>query len=154
MKKQIITATAFAACLALCAAVWPQNEPAVETPALPTPPAVIATQPKVPKTPEIEEIIMPEEKKADVTQMEPVNEATTEPEPTPTQTPPVREVHAPSEQNATPPQVSEPAPTSPDSTQNNMVYVPGFGWLENQGPNHCEYAEDMYENGNKIGSMG
>lgn len=63
MKKQIITATAFAACLALCAAVWPQNEPAVETPALPTPPAVIATQPKVPKTPEIEEIIMPEEKR-------------------------------------------------------------------------------------------
>ena len=93
-------------------------------------------------------------KKADVTQLEPVKEAITAPEPTPTQTPPVREVHAPSEQNATPPQVSEPAPTSPDSTQNNMVYVPGFGWLENQGPNHCEYAEDMYENGNKIGSMG
>lgn len=32
-----------------------------------------------------------------------------------------------------------------------MVYVPGFGWLKSQGPNH---AEDMYENGNKIGIMG
>ena len=35
-----------------------------------------------------------------------------------------------------------------------MVYVPGFGWIESQGPNHVEYAEDMYENSNKIGIMG
>ena len=59
MKKRIITATAFAACLALCATVWPQNKPAEETPALPIPSAVIATQPEVPEMPEIEEIIMP-----------------------------------------------------------------------------------------------
>lgn len=31
MKKLIITVAASAACLALCAAVWLQNEPAVET---------------------------------------------------------------------------------------------------------------------------
>ena len=31
MKKQIITATTFAAWLALCAAVWPQSEPTEET---------------------------------------------------------------------------------------------------------------------------
>ena len=154
MKKRITTAVVFAACLSLCAAVWPQNEPAVETPVLPTPPAVIAAQPEVPETSEIEEIIMPEEEKADVTQSEPINEAATDPEPTPTQTPPVREVQASPEQNATLPQEPESAPTSPDSTQNNMVYVPGFGWLESQGPNHVEYAEDMYENGNKIGIMG
>ena len=42
MKKRVITAAAFAACLALCAAVWPQDQPAGETPALPTPAAVIA----------------------------------------------------------------------------------------------------------------
>lgn len=47
MKKRIITSTAFAACLALCAAMWPQNDPAVETSVLPTPPAVIAAQPEV-----------------------------------------------------------------------------------------------------------
>ena len=26
--------------------------------------------------------------------------------------------------------------------------------IESQGLNHVEYAEDMYENGNKIGIMG
>ena len=30
MKKRVITAAAFAACLALCAAVWPQDQPAGE----------------------------------------------------------------------------------------------------------------------------
>ena len=35
-----------------------------------------------------------------------------------------------------------------------MVYVPGFGWIESQGPNQVTYAADMYENGNKIGIMG
>ena len=35
-----------------------------------------------------------------------------------------------------------------------MIYVEGFGWLEYQGPNHCEYGADIYENGNKIGIMG
>ena len=90
MKKQIITATAFAACLALCAAVWPQNEPAVEIPALPTPPAVAATQPEVPEIPEIKKIIMPEKEKTDVTQSKPIHELTTEPEPTTTQTPPAK----------------------------------------------------------------
>ena len=58
-----------------------------------------------------------------------------------------------SEQDATPQQEPEPAP-APDSAPDNMVYVPGFGWIESQGPNHAEYAEDMYENGNKIGIMG
>ena len=155
MKKRIITAAAFAACLALCAAVWLQNEPAEETPVPPTPTAVLATQSKVPEKPETEEIIMPEGEEADATQPDPVEEAAAalEPEPTPTQTSPVSKVQSAPEQNSTPPQEAEPAPASPDSTLDNMVYVPGFGWLENQGPNHCDYAADMYENGNKIGRM-
>ena len=33
MKKRIIAAATFTACLALCAAVWPQKQPAGETPA-------------------------------------------------------------------------------------------------------------------------
>ena len=156
MKKQLITVTTFAACLALCAAVWPQNEPAEETPAPPELPAVIATQPAVPETPEIEEIIMPEEEKTDAMQPEPVEEvaAAPEPEPLPVQTPPSSEVHNHTERNTTLSQEPEPTPASPDSAPDNMVYVPGFGWLESQGPNHREYAADMYENGNKIGSMG
>lgn len=36
-----------------------------------------------------------------------------------------------------------------------QVYFLGVGWIEeNDEPNQGFYAEDMYENGNKIGSMG
>lgn len=153
MKKRIITVAAFTACLALRAAVWPQNESAGETPALPTPAAVIATQPEVPETPEKEEVIPPEEEKAKATLPELVEEADIVPEPSPDQTTPVSEVPVPPEQDATPQQEPEPAP-APDGEPDNMVYVPGFGWIESQGPNHAEYAEDMYENGNKIGIIG
>ena len=153
MKKRIITAAAFAACLALCAAVWPRNESAGETPTPTTPAAVIATQPEVPEIPEIEEVKSSEEEKARETLPELVEEADIVPKPSPTQTPPASEVPVPPEQNATPQQEPEPAPT-PDSVSDNMVYVPGFGWIESQGSNHAEYAEDMYENGNKIGIMG
>lgn len=153
MKKRIITVTAFAACLALCAAMWPQDEPAGETPALPTPAAVIATQPEVPAMPEMKAVITPEEEKAKVALPELGEEADIVPEPSPTQTPPASEVPVPPEQDAEPRQAPEPTP-APDSKPDNMVYVPGFGWIESQGPNHAEYAEDMYENGNKIGIMG
>lgn len=74
MKKRIITVAAFAACLALCAAVWPRNEPAGETPAPTTPAAVIATQPEVPEIAEMEEVIPPEEEKAEATLQELVEE--------------------------------------------------------------------------------
>ena len=70
------------------------------------------------------------------------------PEPTPVHIPPVEGMTEGSEQEP------EPAPTLPDTPPENMVYVEGFGWLESQGPNHVEYAEDMYENDNKIGIMG
>jgi len=154
MKKLIITVAASAACLALCAAVWLQNEPAVETSASPTSPAVIAAQPEVPELPEIEEIIMPEEEKSEATLPELVEEADIAPEPSPAQTPSASEVPVLPEQDVTAPQEPEPAPASPNSAPDNMVYVPGFGWIESQGPNHAEYAEDMHENGNKIGIMG
>lgn len=153
MKKRIVTAATFAACLALCAAVWPQDEPAGETPALPTPAAVIATQPEVPEIPETEGVISPEEEKTKATLPVLVEKADIAPEPSPAQTPPASEVPVLPEQDVTPPQQPEPAPAL-DSVSDNMVYVPGFGWIESQGLNHAEYAEDMYENGNKIGIMG
>lgn len=34
------------------------------------------------------------------------------------------------------------------------TYLPGFGWIENSGENQGSVAEDMYENGNKVGIMG
>lgn len=49
---------------------------------------------------------------------------------------------------------SAPEPIANDNELADMVYVPGFGWIQSEGPNHVEYAEDMYENGNKIGAMG
>ena len=148
MKKRIAVAAAFAACLALCAAVWPQNEPAVETPSVPTPTAATAAQPKVPEVAEIKESIIPEKEKAEITEPEQAKEVATAPEPTPVHIFPVEETID------VPEQEPEAPPTSPDTPPDNMVYVPGFGWLESQGPNHVEYAEDMYENGNKIGIMG
>ena len=42
----------------------------------------------------------------------------------------------------------EPIPEleNADSRSENMVYVPGFGWIESQGSNQVEYAEDIYKN--------
>mgnify|MGYP000969586134 CR=1 FL=1 len=34
------------------------------------------------------------------------------------------------------------------------VYFLGFGWVDDMGENEVIYCEGMYENGNKIGSMG
>ena len=38
-------------------------------------------------------------------------------------------------------------------TENGKIYVPGFGWIEDVGEGQGTVAEDMYENGNKIGIM-
>lgn len=50
----------------------------------------------------------------------------------------------------------ESAPSSePQSGETGAggVYVPGFGWVEGNGDSYGVTAEDMYENGNKIGIM-
>ncbi|WP_026893354.1 DUF6550 family protein [Lacrimispora aerotolerans] len=51
---------------------------------------------------------------------------------------------------------STTAPTQSPSENNHEgeIYVPGFGWVEDNGGGVSqETIEDMYENGNKIGSM-
>ena len=103
--------------------------------------------------PEMKEVITPEEEKSEATRQELVEEADITLGPSPAQTPPPSEVPVPPEQDATPQQEPEPNQASPESEPANMVYVPGFGWIESQGPNHAEYAEDMCENGNKMGIM-
>lgn len=60
--------------------------------------------------------------------------------------------------------IPEPAPaeepiakSSAEETpqpHDDMVYVPGFGWLQSEGPGEWSVSENMYENGNKVGSMG
>ena len=44
-------------------------------------------------------------------------------------------------------------PQGGDTNNKGQTYLPGFGWIENSGENQGATAEDMYENGNKIGDM-
>ena len=44
-------------------------------------------------------------------------------------------------------------PQGGDTNNKGQTYLPGFGWIENSGENQGTVAEDMYENGNKIGNM-
>ena len=51
------------------------------------------------------------------------------------------------------PVVAEGTPQAGD-TSGGTIYIPGFGWVENQcGGASGTTAGDMYENGNKIGAM-
>lgn len=103
------------------------------------------------QTDQTEQSIQPE-----VTKPAEPNEAvladpTTRPDGTKVDTPPTPVEH---EAVVTP---TEPAP-APDQPQGGDVqdgktYLPGFGYIEDSGPNQGGTAEDMYENGNKIGSM-
>lgn len=166
MKKRIIIAAAFTACLALCAAVWPQAEIVGETPAPSEMTAVTALQPTLQNP---KEWVVPVTTEIEMAEVEPTPEGTIEELPVPaTET----EKQPEAEQEPMPPTKPEPGsalvpPTQPKSepipemepeasndSSEDKVYVPGFGWIESQGPNHVEYAEDMYENGNKIGSIG
>ena len=163
MKKRIIIATAFTACLALCAAVWPQTEKVEKTPA-PSKTANVTT-PR-PTLPETEELVLPaitEKQESGMPEAESAPEVAAKELPTPA---PEIEDEAEIEQKSAPPTQTESAPVHPTQSESapepiandnelaDMVYVPGFGWIQSEGPNHVEYAEDMYENGNKIGIMG
>ena len=155
-NKNIITAT-FAVCLALCAAVWPQVETVKETPGPSETPVVTAPNATVEELEtEVETAPPAEKEKTTILQPEQVEPASPEPEPAPTETPAAPEAQLTPEQES----VTEPAPetvtnqTAIEPQAGDMAYVEGFGWIESQGPNHVEYAEDMYENGNKIGIMG
>lgn len=157
MKKKIFVTAVITTCFALCATVWPQNETVKETTLPSETPAVTAPKTTVEelKT-EDETAPLTEKEKAEIPRPEQIQEAVPEPEPVPTETPAAPEVHPTSEQES----VTEPATetvtdqTAITSQSGGMVYVEGFGWIESQGPNHVEYAEDMYENGKKIGVMG
>ena len=163
MKRRFIVTTAITACLALCAAVWPQTEKVEKTPA-PSKTANVTT-PR-PTLPEPEELILPaitEKQESGMPEAESAPEVAAKELPTPA---PEIEDEAETEQKSAPPTQTESAPVHPTQSESapepiandnelaDMVYVPGFGWIQSEGPNHVEYAEDMYENGNKNGTMG
>ena len=163
--KKLIMATVITACIALRAAVWPQSKAPEETPAPPSTTTVCAPEATVAElNAEVETTPSAEKEKEAVPPKEAPTEIPTELEPAPIEKPaaplvqPTPEPEMPPE--AAPEPVPQPTP-EPSVAQRpaepqtgDMVYVPGFGWVENQGPNRVEFAADMYENGNKIGIMG
>ena len=129
MKKRIVTAV-ITACLALCAAAWPQPDTRGERPA-PIPTHAAAA-------PKADVVTTAEKKNTETPRAEPDEELGAVPVPAPAEPTPA---------------VETPQPTI-ELQPGDEVYIPGFGWVPYEGPNHREYATDMYENGNKIGSMG
>lgn len=155
MKKQIAIAAAITASLALWATVWPQTAVDKEILTLTPTPAVIAPQAPLPEPPEPAMALTTEMEKVDGMIAEPVLEEADEQPPAPTPAPMAEnQAESAPEPTDTPEPEPSPEPEVTDSSSENMVYVPGFGWIENQGPNQATYAKDMYENGNKIGIMG
>lgn len=165
MKKRIIVTAAITACLALCAAVWPQTEKVGKTPAPSETAAVTAPQPTLQGAEKPVLPVVTEKKETEMPEDESALEVATEELPIPV---PEIEDEAEAEQEYVPPTQTDSIPVQPtqpepksapepianDNELTDMVYVPGFGWIQSEGPNHVEYAEDMYENGNKIGAMG
>lgn len=158
MRKYIMVIV-IAVCLALCAAVWPQGDAVEESPQ-PTQEIAVNT-PEVPATALEERVeVLPQTEKGNTEprQPEPSMETVPEPEATPTATPAAPEVKVqpvPGPSLTSTP-VSEPASTQTaiDPQSGDMVYVPGFGWLESQGEGTVIHDNMMYENGNKVGIMG
>ena len=167
MKKRAIIAAVFTVCLALCAAVWPQTE-MLEGTLLPSETAAV-TAPQ-PTPPETEERVLPaivEKQESGMPEVESAPEvpaeelpisapkieddAETEPESVPSMQTDFAAVHS---TQSEPEPLPKPEPMVNDNGSADMAYVPGFGWMQSEGPNHVGYAEDVYENGNKIGIMG
>ena len=154
MKKRIIVTAVITACLALCAAVWPQTEKVEKTPAPSEKTAVTTPRPTFP---EAEKPVLPvvtEKKESEMLEAESAPEVATEELPIPV---PEIEDEAETEQEYVPPTQTDSIPVQPtqpepksapepianDNELADMVYVTGFGWIESQGPNQVEYAEDM-----------
>ena len=94
--------------------------------------------------------ILTAEEKADAPQTEAVHDTDIEQEATPAEEPTVSEKQP--EPKPTP--TSAPPQTNAMPQAGDLVYVPGFGYLECQGPGEVACSEAMYENGNKVGTMG
>mgnify|MGYP000618761272 FL=1 len=155
MKKFVI-ATMIAAGVAMCAAVWPHGNVVEETPAPAVETAVSAKKATVVEIETEENSASLAEMENEVPQQEASQEERPEPETESIETPADSELQLSAEQmpakNSVPEQtLSQP---SKELQPGDKVYVAGFGWVEYEGPNHCEDGADIYENGNKIGIMG
>ena len=149
MKKHIIFAGTAIAAVALCCAIYGGTTTVCNVPAAAAESAVSA--PCAPQT-------RPSEPSSNVIIAEPVTQPETVevtgsatspeveyPQTTPTSVP----ASTPAEESAT----EQPAEEAP-LAQDGMVYVPGFGYLQSEGPGEWSVSKGMYENGNKVGIMG
>ena len=155
MKKFVI-ATMISAGVAMCAAVWPHGNVVEETPAPAVETAVSAKKATVVEIETEENSASLAEMENEVPQQEAFQEERPEPETESIETPADSELQLSAEQmpakNSVPEQtLSQP---SKELQPGDKVYVAGFGWVEYEGPNHCEDGTDIYEDGNKIGIMG
>lgn len=104
------------------------------------------------QTDQSEQSIQPEVTKPAEPEESVKSDPTQKPDGTKVETPP-----APVEHEAVVvPSEPAPAPDAPQAgdTSGGQIYIPGFGWTENNGGGGSgTTAEDMYENGNKIGIM-
>lgn len=155
MKKFVI-ATMIAACIALCAAVWPHGNAIEETSVPAAETAVSAKEAAVAKIEMGENSASLAEMEREVMKQEAPQEEQPESEIGPIEMPVAPECQPSTEQIPTKNSVPEQTPPqAPKELQpGDKVYVAGFGWVEYEGPNHCEDGADIYENGNKIGVMG
>lgn len=103
------------------------------------------------QTDRTEQSIQPEVTKPAEPSEEVKRDATQKPDGTKVKAPPTPVEH----DTYTPPEQPETTPDQPQGgdTQDGKVYLPGFGWVTDTGSSGTT-AEDMYENGNKIGDMG
>ena len=155
MKKFVI-ATMIAAGVAMCAAVWPHGNVVEETPAPAVETAVSAKKATVVEIETEENSASLAEMENEVPQQEASQEERPEPETESIETPADSELQLSAEQMPAKNSVPEQTLSQPSKEQQpgDKVYVAGFGWVEYEGPNHCEDGTDIYENGNKIGIMG
>ena len=150
--KKLIIATMIIGCLALCAAVWPQSETVEKTPTALQASVGNATEPIVEDTATgAETTSQAGEERVKIPQTEPPNELIPGTGAVPGVEPVIAEVQPMPEPESLPTADSPQAVT--DSQPGNMVYVPGFGWLDSQGAGEVIHDERIHENGNKVGEM-
>ena len=99
------------------------------------------------QTDEAEQSIQSDVKKPETPSGEALTDPTVQPDGTPVEdVPETGGDETPPESNTSEPQAGD--------TEGSQIYIPGFGWVDNQGGGSSgTSAGDMYENGNKIGSM-
>ena len=100
MKKKIIFTATFAACLALCASVWPQAETVKETLLPSETPAMTVPQPTLPEPEKLVLTVTTEEEMVEDPEAEPAPEGISEEPATPA---PVIENQAEAERESSPP---------------------------------------------------